>query len=73
MGIFKGVTAEEVAEQHQFLIDILLRAVLAREKDIAPLVFSGIEEMIVRRREHGADTAILEASVASLGPRPSQQ
>lgn len=73
MGIFKDLTAEEVAAQHQVLIDILFQVVFRVFGDSREIAVEGIEQMIARRREAGEDTTILEALVASLGRQPVQE
>lgn len=73
MGIFKNLTAEEVAAQHQLLIDMLLHVLCTLGGDNRQGAAASIEKMIAGFQETGKDTTILEFSLSSLTQKSVQK
>lgn len=66
MTIFKNLTAEEVAAQHQLLIDMLLHALCGNSDKTRETVAKAIEQMVAGYRETGHDTTILEFTLSGV-------
>lgn len=63
MSIFKNLTAEEVAVQHQLLIDLLLQAVCSLGDGARQSVVDSVQKAIALSRECGSDTSVLELTL----------
>jgi hypothetical protein len=66
---FRGLTAEEVAAQHQMLIDLILHVMSQGSDDLRERFAQSIDKRIVGRAEQGLDTTILADAAASLRRR----
>lgn len=73
MSIFKNLSAEEVAVQHQFMIELLFVAVCAQGPEIKQSIARSVQQTIDLCRETGSDTTILEATLAHILQLPAQE
>lgn len=72
MGIFKNLTTEDVAMQHQLLIEMLLQILCATGGDHRHRAAAIIESRIAQFRDAGMDTTIFEVTLSQLQPRRAQ-
>jgi hypothetical protein len=73
MSIFRDMPAEDVARQHQFLIDLLLVAVCSLSQGTRQSMAGAIQNAISLCRETGSDTTILEATLDHILQLPAPE
>ena len=73
MSIFKDMPAEDVAAQHQLLIDLLLVAVCSLSQGTRQSMAGAIQNAISLRRETGSDTTILETTLSLVVGLPAPE
>lgn len=66
MTIFKDLSAEDVAAQHQLLIDMILSVMSMNDDALRQRIADSIDKMVDLYGQDGRDTTILTATAASV-------
>ena len=70
MNIFKDLTSDQIAAQHQLLIEMLINVLFTIGGDNRKAAATSVEKMIALCRESGQDTTILEFTLSGLKQQP---
>lgn len=66
MRLFSNLTAEDVANQHHVLLDMILYVLAQGSSDLRSEIATSVEKMITMFEKEGMDSTILSATAASL-------